>query len=36
MSKKKPKYTLQDVLWKGVIEDLIEFIVRFFFDKLGR
>ena len=33
MSKKKPKYTLQDVLWKGIIEDLIEFIVTFFFGK---
>ena len=33
MSKKKPKYTLQDVLWKGIIEDLIEYIIGFFFGK---
>jgi len=31
MNKKKPTYTLQDRLWKGIIEDLIEFIVKFFF-----
>ncbi len=33
MSKKKPKYTLQDMLWKGIIEDLIEYLVIFFFGK---
>jgi len=33
MNKKKPKYTLQDMLWKGVVEDLIEHLVGFFFGK---
>lgn len=29
--KKKPKYTLQDALWKAIIEDMIEFLIRFFY-----
>jgi len=33
MNKKKPKYTLQDMLWKGIVEDLIEYIIGFFFGK---